>query len=133
MYFALYFTLNYPFCYAISVAVAMVFLECSMDVNRTEMFIRADVYCYGNTVAYCAFGVKPWNSDSTEVINEADWDSIKAKIALPQQRAEDDPLTNLIVHCYDDEPENRPKDATVIIQNYFSGQSRNLHFILKFD
>lgn len=99
--------------------------ECSIEEDFTEMFIRADVYCYGNIVAYCALGVKPWNSDATEVINEADWDPIKAKIALPQQRAKDDPLRQLIVHSYDEEPKNRPENATAILQKYFAGESRN--------
>ena len=104
----------------------IVFLESSPDVDFTEMFIRADVYSYGNIVAFCALGIKPWNSDATEVINEADWDPTKAKIVLPQQRAKDDPLRKLIVHCYDEEPKNRPEDATVILQKYFSGESQNL-------
>ena len=91
-----------------------------MDEDFTDMFIRADVYCYGNIVAFCALGIKPWNSDATEVINEAEWDPDRAKIVLPQQRSEADPLRQLIVHSYDEEPAQRPENATVILQTYFS-------------
>lgn len=97
--------------------------ECSKDEDFTDMFIRADVYCYGNIVAFCALGTKPWNSDTTEVINEAEWDPDKAKIVLPQQRSEADPLRQLIVHSYDEEPKHRPENATVILQTYFSGDT----------
>ena len=88
----------------------------------TNMFIRADVYCYGNIAAFCALGIKPWHSDATEVINETDWDPKKAKIVLPEQRSPNDPLRKLIVNCYDDKPEFRPENATAILQSYFSGK-----------
>lgn len=84
--------------------------------------MRADVYSYGNIVAFCVLGLSPWQSDATEVINFAEWNPEKAKIELPKKRSKKDPLSKLIVHCYALEPEKRPENGKVVLQTYFSGK-----------
>ena len=86
------------------------------------MFLRADVYAYGNTVAFCVLGIRPWHTDRTEVINVTDWDPTRAKIELPKHRPDGDPLKALIMNCYENDPGKRPASAAVVLDTYFSGE-----------
>ena len=94
--------------------------------NEEEFHLMADIYSYGQVVAYTLTGKMPWqglNSLSVKGIHNLIQKDNRVEIPEPLNGQ----LRNVIRDCRLEEPESRPA-AETLVTHYYSGKRSPLLF-----
>ena len=100
--------------------------EVYTDILNDEMFhLRADIYSYGQLVAYTLTGKMPWQGRNSVSVKGIDNDLIQKgdRVEIPERLSGQ--LMNVIRDCRLEEPEKRPA-AETLVMHYYSGRRRPL-------
>ena len=92
--------------------------------NEEEFHLMADIYSYGQVMAYTLTGKMPWqglNSLSVKGIHTLIQKD--NRVEIPERL--NGQLRNVIRDCRLEEPESRPAAGTLVM-HYFSGKKRPL-------
>ena len=87
--------------------------------------LRADIYSYGQLVAYALTGKMPWEGLNSVSVKGIDNDLIRMgdRVEIPEQLSGQ--LRDIIQDCRLKEPESRPT-AERLVMHYYSGNRRPL-------
>ena len=102
--------------------------EVYTDILNDEMFhLRADIYSYGQLVAYTLTGKMPWQGRNSVSVKGIDNDLIQKgdRVEIPERLSGQ--LMNVIRDCRLEEPEKRPT-AETLVMHYYSGKRKPLDF-----
>ncbi|XP_074627554.1 uncharacterized protein LOC141885649 [Acropora palmata] len=95
--------------------------EVYTDILNDEMFhLRADIYSYGQLVAYTLTGKMPWQGRNSVSVKNINNDLIQKgdRVEIPERLSGQ--LLNVIQDCRLEEPEKRPT-AETLVMHYYSG------------
>ena len=96
----------------------------SSDFDDELFYLRADVYSYGQLVAYALTGTMPWQGRNSVSVKGIENNLLKKedKVDVPEDLK--GKLKNVMNDCRLDEPEKRPTaDQLVLDDRYFAGNS----------
>ena len=97
------------------------------DVQNEEKFhLMADIYSYGQVMAYTLTGKMPWQGlDSLSVKGIHNLIQTDNRVEIPEHFSGQ--LKDVMEDCRLEEPESRPAAETLVMQ-YYSGKRRPLLF-----
>lgn len=92
------------------------------DLDDELFYLRADIYSYGQVVAYTLTGNMPWQGRNSVSVQGIQNNLIQKedRVEIPEELT--GKLGNVILDCRVENPELRPT-ADKLVMEYFSGKS----------
>ena len=97
-------------------------------INDEKLLLRADIYSYGQVVAYTLTGKIPWQGRNSASVEKIHSNLIQKddREEIPGEEGSDQlTIMDVIQHCRLEKPEGRPL-AETLVTCYYGGKRRPL-------